>query len=195
MSDAATRLFDIFRDPRFLSMTGLVNEVPIYIHAYDSVKEDEMRRTVDHVASRLQMDGISVAQIDLLDIILDQLAEEQRLNRILDREVALGKPKLLDLLSNLTDPETRLIPRLKRYIDNEDFRLTLITGAGRVFPFLRTHTILEHIQPAMTRHPIVLFFPGEYVNGIDGSVLKLFGSQTNLYRPYYRAINLDDYHL
>lgn len=81
-------------------------------------------------------------------------------------------------------------------IPNE-VQLTFLLGAGRVYPFLRTHTILEALQPAMTRHPIVLFFPGDYVQESNGSALLLFGAQPSpkLSRPYYRAINLAHYRL
>ena len=47
----------------------------------------------------------------------------------------------------------------------------------------------------MKRHPIVLFFPGKYVQEDEGSQLYLFGEHTNpkLSRAYYRAINLAKY--
>jgi hypothetical protein len=194
MPDTADRLFDTFRHPDFLSLKGLANEVPIFIHTYDPAKEDGVRRMVDHLASRLRAVGISLAVVDLFDLILQQLEEEKRLQRIIDTEVTTGKPKLLALLSNLSDPETRLVPRLMRSIGDE-VQLTLLTGAGQVYPFLRTHTVLEAIQPAMAHHPIVLFFPGEYVQDGNGSQLLLFGAQPipRLNRPYYRAINLDHY--
>jgi hypothetical protein len=48
---------------------------------------------------------------------------------------------------------------LIREIGEDGAQLTLITGPGRIFPFLRTHTILESLQPAMLRHPVVIFFP------------------------------------
>ena len=54
------------------------------------------------------------------------------------------------------------------------------------------------IQPAMLRHPVVLFFPGEYVHELGGgSSLRLFGTlpSPTIYNPYYRATNLDHYKL
>ena len=82
-------------------------------------------------------------------------------------------------------------------MERESAQLTLLTGVGRVFPFLRTHSLLEALQPAMTRHPIVLFFPGDYVQESEGSQLHLFGAFPNpkLSRAYYRAFNLAHYQL
>ena len=76
----------------------------------------------------------------------------------------------------------------------DDSQVSLITGSGRVYPFLRTHTILEALQPAMVRHPVVIFFPGEYKQDADGgSYLRLFGTSTasKIENPHYRATNLD----
>lgn len=191
----ADRLFDILRHPDFLAMRGIANEVPIFIQPYDAVDEDETHRMVESLATRLRTTGVSVEAVDLFALVLDQLEEEQRLERIIEREPALGKTKLLELLGNLTDARSRLVPRLVRHIGGTDVQLTLLTGIGHLFPFLRTHTVLEAIQPAMTRHPIVMFFPGEYDQETNGSQLLLFGSQPNprLSRAYYRAFNLTHY--
>jgi len=113
-------------------------------------------------------------------------------------EATWQKVDVLDTLKNYSDPKSHLIPRLIRAIGNDGNQLTLITGPGRVFPFLRTHTILESLQPAMLRHPVVIFFPGEYVQDpLGGSHLRLFGSipSPKINNPYYRATNLDHYRL
>lgn len=198
MSDPTEHLFSILSHPDFLAMKGLANEVPIFIHTYDPRDEDAVRRMVANLATRLRTAGIVPAVVDLFDLVLEQLEEEGRLQPILDKEVAIGKRKLLDLLNNLSDPQTRLVPRLIQRMGGDEIQLTLLTGVGRVFPFLRTHTLLESMQPAMMRHPLILFFPGQYLQepGI-GSQLRLFGSMSNppLYRPYYRAFNLAHYRL
>ena len=191
-------LFDILSHTDFLAMKGLANEVPIFIQTYEPETEAETKRQVGHLSNRLRTSGISLAEVNLFDLILDQLAEENRLDRIVEREATLGKQKLLELLANLSDPKTRLIPRLVDKFKNDEVQLTLLTGIGSVFPFLRTHTVLESLQPAMMHHPVIMFFPGEYIQeGVTGSQLRLFGTLANppLYRPYYRAFNLEHYRI
>lgn len=196
MPDATEHLFSILSHPDFLSMKGLANEVPIFVHTYEPQQEDAVRRMAANLASRLRTSGIPLVMVDLFDLVLGQLDEEDRLQPILDKEATMGKQKLLELLRNLSDPTTRLIPRLMKQIGDGGGNLTLLTGIGRVFPFLRTHTVLESLQPAMMRHPVVMFFPGHYTQeqGL-GSQLRLFGSMVDppLYRPYYRAFNLEHY--
>jgi hypothetical protein len=196
MPDATERLFSILSHPDFLSMKGLANEVPIFIHTYEPQDEDALRRMVSNLSSRLKAQGIPLAVVDLFDLLLDQLEGEGRLHRIVEMEPSMGKQKLLGLLNNLADPASRLIPKLMQHIGDDETRLALLTGVGRVFPFLRTHTILESLQPAMMRQPVVMFFPGEYTQeGGLGSQLRLFGSMPSppFHRPYYRAINLEHY--
>jgi hypothetical protein len=196
--DLPERLFKIFSQADFLMMKGLANEVPIFIQAYDPALEDHVRRTVGGVSTRLRNIGIVVKVLDLFEIVLEELAEQNLLDGLVRHEAEFQKVELLETLRNYSNPKTRIIPRLIRSIGEERVQLTLITGAGRVFPFLRTHTLLESLQPAMLRHPVVIFFPGEYVQEQGGgSQLRLFGSIPipRINNPYYRATNLDHYRL
>jgi hypothetical protein len=194
----AERLFRLLGSHDFLAMKGLANEVPIFIQTYDPSEEDGIRRLVDALVSRLRSTGLTVARLDLFELVLQELEEEGILEDLMRDEAAYEKAELLDTLQNFSDPRTHLIPRLVRAISGHGTQLTILTGAGRVYPFLRTHTILESLQPAMLHHPIVMFFPGEYTQDPGGgSHLRLFGSlpSPRIYNPYYRAMNLDHYRL
>ena len=196
--DTVERLFSILRHPDFISMKGLSGEVPIFIHTYEAPEEDAARQAADALTSRLNNAGIACAHIDLFDLVLEHLEQEGRLPRILEREAEFGKERLFEMMTGLTDPKTRLVPRLMQWLETANARLSILTGVGRVYPYLRTHTILDSLQPAMMRQPVVMFFPGHYTQeqGI-GSQLRLFGTlpAPMLYRPYYRAFNLAHYHV
>lgn len=198
MNHLPDRLFKILSHPNFLAMKGLANEVPIFIQTYEPSEEDAVRKMVDSLAVRLRNKGLTVSSLDLFRLVLDELQDEGLLEDLLRDEATFEKRELLDTLQNYSDPQTHLIPRLIREIGGEETQLTLITGSGRIYPFLRTHTILESLQPAMLRHPVVIFFPGEYVQDpAGGSHLRLFGSipSPRINNPYYRATNLDHYRL
>ena len=61
--------------------------------------------------------------------------------------------------------------------------IIVLGGVGKVFPFMRVHSLLEAMQPLFTDVPILVFYPGTF----DGHYVKLF----NLLKPneYYRAFN------
>lgn len=198
MNELSERLFKTLSHPNFLGMKALANEVPIFIQTYEPAQEDALRRTVESLSTRLKNAGILVKSFDLFDLVLDELEECHILEGLLQDENNCQRIEILETLQNYSDPKTHLIPRLIREIGGDGTQLTLITGSGRVFPFLRTHTILESLQPAMLRHPVVIFFPGEYSQDISGgSHLRLFGSipSPRIHNPYYRATNLDHYRL
>lgn len=198
MNELPERLFAILSHPNFLAMKGLANEVPIFIQTYAPEHEDLLRRLVDSLATRLLSQGIVVRKVDLFDLVLEELEEHNILEDLIRDETLFEKAELLDTLQNYSDPKTHLIPRLIKAMGDDATQLTLVTGPGRIYPFLRTHTILESLQPAMFRHPVVIFFPGEYSQDIGGgSHLRLFGSipSPRINNPYYRATNLDHYRL
>ena len=198
MNTLSERLFEILSHPNFLSMKGLANELPIFIQTYEPSEEDALRQMIKSLAGRLRTHGLTLKVVDLLSLVLEELEEHEILDDLLNDEVNLDRRDLLETLQNYSDPKTHLIPRLIRAIGGNETQLTLVTGPGRVFPFLRTHTILESLQPAMLHHPIVIFFPGEYLQEPNGgSYLRLFGSipSPKINNSYYRATNLSHYRI
>lgn len=187
------RLYRILSSERFLSMQGLANEVPIFIHAYDVADEDRVFAMIKSLGSRLRNAGIQIAEVDLFGLLLAELSDEGLLEDFIADETSFDRKSLLGDLKNYADA-SRLVPRLVRVMEQAGAKLTLLFGVGHIFPFLRAHTLLDSIQPAMMRHPVVLFFPGEYIQVPEkGSQLRLFGSMPG--EGYYRAFNLDHYRL
>ncbi len=157
-----------------------------------------MRRMVASLSTRLHSNGISTKTIDLFDLVLEELANKNYLDDLIENETTFTKDQLLETLRNFSDPKRHLVPQLVRKLSENAQQLTLITGSGRVFPFLRTHSLLESLQPAISRHPLVIFFPGDYQQEPNsGSHLRLFGSipLPVIGNAYYRALNLMDYKL
>ena len=187
------RLQDILLRPEFLEMRGVAKEVPIFIQTYNSADDDELRRVVQGTEQVLCQKGIRVKHVDLFELVLELLDAKGYLDVVLEEEPDWSKSALFDTLQNVAEPTSALVPKLMEAL-GDDSQVSLITGSGRVYPFLRTHTILEALQPAMVRHPVVIFFPGEYKQDADGgSYLRLFGTSTasKIENPHYRATNLD----
>ena len=173
-------------------MQGLANEVPIFIQPYDVSEEDRVSAMIRALAQRLRTSGTKVAEIDLFQLLVEELREEELLEPFTDEDAGYGREDLLNDIKNYADPKSRLVPRLVKTMEEEGVQITLVSGVGHAFPFLRAHSLLDSIQPAMMHHPLVMFFPGEYIQAPGlGSQLRLFG--TLKAKGYYRAFNLDHY--
>jgi hypothetical protein len=186
------RLQQVLTRPEFLEMRGVAKEVPIFIQTYSPADEDPLRVVVKGAEQFLRKRGLRVKHVDLFELVMQLLEAKGYLDVVLQEEPSWSKSDLFDTLQNVAEPTSALVPKLMEEL--ADSQISLITGSGRVYPFLRTHTILEALQPAMVRHPVVIFFPGEYSQDADGgSYLRLFGTTTasKIENPHYRATNLD----
>ena len=104
----------------------------------------------------------------------------------------LPKERMLKGLQATLDIQDRLAPAIAERIVASEAKVVFITGIGLVFPFIRSHSILNNLQSVIKDRPMILFFPGEYRHTRQkGSTLNLFGLMTD--DKYYRAFDLDDY--
>jgi len=71
----------------------------------------------------------------------------------------------------------------------QEFDVMFITGVGEVFPYIRSHNVLNNLQSTAKDRPTVMFFPGEYTQSLEsGASLDLFGRLHD--DKYYRAFNI-----
>ena len=182
------KLFENLQSENFLSMEALGGEIPFYILPYNPAQENDIAQKTKQLKDRLSREGISVYEINLFDLSLRMLEERGILDKILEKEKSLSKSKLFQTLQGALDSETKLIPRIEMLAKENPSQILFLTGVGQVFPFIRSHTILNNLQNYIKDRPTVMFFPGTY-----GKDLSLFGKLKD--DNYYRAFNLDTLNL
>jgi hypothetical protein len=182
-------LLKLFGSKRFLNKEGLGNEVPFFICPFLPSEAVEMQRVQRQLISKLAQMGISVLHVDLYDTSIEILKERGIFEEILSKEQELSKDELLELLQNVLDPEYELVPFIGRKINDTDHEILFITGVGEVYPFIRSHNVLNNLQSTAKDKPTVMFFPGTYTHSsLVGSSLDLFGRLHD--DKYYRAFNV-----
>lgn len=174
---------------KFLSMQALGGETPFFIYSYDIAKETSIEDEITRLIKRIHLINKSVFVINLYALSLEILEERGLLEKIIQKESSMPKHKLLQTLQNLLDSETKLIPRIQEKVSDSTSDLVFIHGVGRVFPFIRSHTVLNNLQKAIVDRPTLMFFPGVYT----GQKLRLFGKLDD--DNYYRAFNISNYQL
>ena len=144
------------------------------------------------LVNQLKNRGIRVLSINLYDLTIEILKKRGIWEQVLENEKSMSKVELKELLQSVFDPEKHLIPAIVEKMSVEEFDVLFITGVGEVFPYIRSHTVLNNLQSKAKEKPTVLFFPGEYRQSPEeGTSLDLFGRLHD--DKYYRAFNIYHY--
>jgi len=182
-------LLSVISGGRFLRKEGLGNEVPFFICPYDPKDSIEMERLQAQLVNSLENKGIQVLQINLYDISIELLEARNVLERVQTIEQSISKDELKEILQGVLDPETHLIPAIADKLTKVEFDVMFISGVGEVFPYIRSHNVLNNLQSTAKEKPTVMFFPGSYTHSPQsGASLDLFGRFHD--DRYYRAFNI-----
>jgi hypothetical protein len=107
------------------------------------------------------------------------------MGRMFKVEKSKSKDKFLSALQSSLNMHQVLMPLIKQKIESNNSKVYFLTGIGLVFPFIRSHNVLNNLQNIAKEAPTVAFFPGDY----NGHTLNLFGLLKD--DNYYRAFNMD----
>ena len=182
----------VLSSDRFLRMEGLGNEVPFFIWPYPPEQELEVQAANSRIVDRLRTScGLSVLVVDLFELPVELLeGRGNMLERLEQIEPTRSRSAFRRDLQRMLDPEQHIVPAIERRIEAEaGVDLLVLTGIGRVFPFIRSHNVLNNLQVAVPDFPVLMLFPGEYSQTASlGSSLVLFNLLTD--DQYYRAKNI-----
>ena len=197
-------LVKVISGERFLQMKGLNNDLPFYICEFKAAEALEMERLRRQLINTLESTtvgclsgrGVKVLDINLYDLCIQLLqvregsTEGSRLwDEVLEVEHDVEKDSLLELLQNVLSIEDYLIPAIGERIQQSDFDVLFLSGIGEVFPYIRSHNVLNNLQSVVVGRPMLMFFPGRYEQSDTlGSSLVLFGRLKD--DQYYRAKNI-----
>jgi len=185
-------LFNIMSSQRFLNMQGLNNEIPFFIFPYKPQEQNDIEKMGKSLITNLELKGVRILKVNLYDLALDLLKKTGVFHQILENEPTLSKKELMEDLQGVLDTGRHLIPEISRRMTEKVYDILFLTGVGEVYPYIRSHNLLNNLQSIATDHPTVLWFPGQYTFTADGrSSLKLFSCLPD--NAYYRAFNILDY--
>ena len=179
----------VIRNPGFRQNKGLGNEVGYYIFAYDASQELSVREWVSYIQHKYESgaEGFKVIVFDLYDIVIDILQEKGYLDKCYEFEQKKGFERITKAVGNtlrITSQDSLIVSYIReRTTDNA---VVFLTGIGKCYPLLRSHSVLNNLHQVIDNVPVVLFYPGKY----DGQELILFGEIKD--DNYYRAFKLVD---
>lgn len=186
ITDRLDKMKDKILEDSFIEGKGLGNEINFYIFDYEPKYELIVRDHINWLVKDLRGYRYNrrILVIDLYELLIESTKEKNVFNHILEMEENVSSEHLLKAITTFGKPEIFLDKINSRISDNN---VIFITGIGKVYPFARSHSILNNLQELpLGNIPVVLFFPGSYTE----QDLSLF----NRLKPdnYYRAFRLLD---
>ena len=189
IQESFDHLLTVLSGQRFLQKEGLGNEVPFFICPFDASVSVDVIRLQKQLVNRLEQSGIRVLEINLYDLSIEIIKDRGIWEQIIEMEPTVSKDELKELLQGVLDPETNLVPAIATKLKNNDFDILFLSGVGEVFPYIRSHHVLNNLQSTAKEKPTLMFFPGAYTHTLEsGASLDLFDRLHD--DKYYRAFNI-----
>lgn len=174
-------------DKRFRENKGLGNEIGFYIFDYDPKDEMLVREHIAFLKQKVNTDSseIRIKEFDLYEIVLEILENKGYLEKVFAMEEKKGTEAILKPIKNtlrLTQKNDLVVEYIRQRVEQND--IVFLTGVGKVWPIIRSHTILNALHSVIDHVPLVMFYPGTY----SGQDLNLFDEIMD--QNYYRAFKL-----
>ena len=192
MKDIYQRIDEILpkiTQPAFRQNKGLGNEIGFYVFDYDPEYEILVRDRTEFIKEKAKVAyGLNIVEFDLYEIIIEMLESKGYLERNFEMEEKKGSEHVLFKATKstlrITEDDDVFVKYVGERLEGAD--IVFLTGVGRAWPIIRSHTILNNLHRIVEDQPLVMFFPGTY----DGGSLMLFNSLKD--DNYYRAFSLVD---
>lgn len=178
LNERLDKLKSTIQEPDFLEGKGLSNEVNIRIFCYEP--KDEM--AIRHLISQITDEKLkcNLIHYDLYEVFLDILRDKKIIDKVDALEEKRGKDFIRKQFEKSCDAKT-FAAKMDYPNHQKGKDLIVLSGVGKVFPFMRVHTLLEAMQPLFTDVAILVFYPGDF----DGHYVRLFNKLKK--NEYYRA--------
>lgn len=171
----------------FRKNKGLGNEVGYYVFDYPASAELRVREHIKYLKEKNNpsIKGYELVIFDLYDLMLDYIEKEGLFEACVQMEEEQDLEYLISSVVELLNMDQNE-NFFTNYIEENtpDNAVVFITGVGKIFPFVRSHNILNKLHQVFDRVPVVLVYPGKY----DGQTLMLFSEFKDDH--YYRAFPL-----
>lgn len=181
------KIWDRISDEDFLANRGVANEVRYYVFDYEPCDEMIIRDKIKALKKQNnpESDGFQIVEYDLYDMIIQILEEKGYLEKCIKFEEQKGMEYLYTAVTKmlrLTNDDNLIVNRI---VENTPSNaVVFLTGVGKVFPFVRSHNVMNNLHQVLDNVPVIMFYPGTW----NGQSLSLFGTITD--GNYYRAFPL-----
>ncbi|MBU5425116.1 DUF1788 domain-containing protein [Tissierella pigra] len=175
------------QEKSFRENKGLGNEIGFHIFDYEPSDEFIVREHIKFLKNKINTGGtgLYIKEFDLYEIMLEILESKNYLIKTFEMEEEKGTEYSINAIKKtlrLTQKNDLVVEYIRGKI--KEGNIIFLTGVGKVWPIIRSHTVLNTLHSVVEDVPLIMFFPGVY----DGLELKLFDEIKD--DNYYRAFKL-----
>ena len=179
----------MMQKPSFRQNKGLGNEVGYYIFDYPADQELFVKERIEYIRKKNEQstDEYRIVVFDLYEIIISILKDKGYLEKCYEFEKKKGFERITKSVGNMlriTGKDSLIVNYIREHTPEK--AIVFLTGIGKCYPILRSHTVLNNLHQVIDNVPVVMFYPGKY----DGQELILFSEIKD--DNYYRAFKLVD---
>lgn len=166
-----------------LNKNKTAGDMKFYIFDYDPRDELRIRDEVNKAVNS----NPEIDVFDLYEMMIDIIKENGYFETIINMEKEYGKTLLLQEVFQpmlaLEQSDSPILNRFKNTVQDDGKHIVLITGVGKSYPIIRSHTVLNNLQNIFKNNPVILIYPGTF--SARKGYLRLFDKLDD--DNYYRA--------
>ena len=187
LGERLDKIWGRISDEDFLANRGVANEVRYYVFDYEPCDELVIRDKIKALKKKNnpEADGFQIVEYDLYEMVIGILEEKGYIDKCIKFEEEKGMEYLYTAVTKmlrLTNDDNLIVTKILESTPKD--AVVFLTGVGKVFPFVRSHNVLNNLHQVLDSVPVVMFYPGTW----NGQSLSLFGTITD--GNYYRAFPL-----
>jgi hypothetical protein len=166
-----------------LNKNKAAGDMKFFIFDYDPKDELRIREEIE----KLKNANFEIVLFDLYDMMLEIIKENDYFENIKvlekDYEKGLLLQQVFQPMLALQQNGNAILNKFSKTIADDGSHIVLVTGVGKSFPIIRSHTILNNLQSIFKKNPVVMVYPGKF--SARKGHLKLFDRLED--DNYYRA--------
>lgn len=186
LNDRFIELEDRMLSVESLTRYGTANDMKFYIFDYNP--QDEM--IVRSEVKKIKAMNPNIVEFDLYEMMLSIIEEQGYTEDVIQAEKDYDKQHLLSEIFqpilSVEEDDNEFLEKFK-HVPDDGTKIILVTGVGKSYPVIRSHTILNNLQNIFKRNPVVMMYPGRYETK-KAMTLRLFDRLDD--DNYYRAFPL-----
>lgn len=186
LNDRFIELEDRMISVESLTRYGTANDMKFYIFDYSPQDEMIIRNEIKKLKGR----NPDIVEFDLYEMMLEIIEEQGYTEDVILAEKDYDKQHLLSEIFqpilSVEETDNDFLEKFKA-IQDDGTKIILVTGVGKSYPVIRSHTILNNLQNIFKRNPVVMMYPGRYETK-KAMTLRLFDRLDD--DNYYRAFPL-----